>query len=326
MQVELSDDPAAFGARDWTSLVEADPEGSIFHTPAFLETWWQEFEPGGRLVIAFAEDAGATAAVCAFDVRDDLLTFLGGFDVSDYLGPVGLPGIEDRAAKALVGTVCSLEGWHRGDLAGLPADGRWLPALARAFEAAGVRVETAEDGVTPLIDLPGDFEAYEQMLSSKHRHEMRRKARRLERDAGAFRLVPTTAENLDPHLDRFIELHRSSEGPKGKFMVPGMEGFFRHLAGDLADPGPFRLTFIETAGELMAGAIAFRFKDSLSLYNSAFDHAHRALAPGMVLIAEMIRAAIDEGVGRFDLLKGDLEYKYRFGARARPVSRLLIRR
>jgi CelD/BcsL family acetyltransferase involved in cellulose biosynthesis len=321
MQVELTDDPAAFRARDWTSLVEGDPEGSIFHTPAFLETWWQEFEPGGRLAIALAEDAA-----CAFDVRDDLLTFLGGFDVTDYLGPVGLPGVEDRAAEAIVDAVCALEGWHRGDLAGLPSDGRWLPALARAFEAAGARVETGEDGVTPLIDLPGDFAAYEQMLSPKHRHEMRRKARRLERDAGPFRLVPTTAENLGSHLDRFIAMHRSSEGPKGKFMVPGMEAFFRHLAGDLVDPGPFRLTFIEAAGELMAGAISFRFKDSLSLYNSAFDHAHRALAPGMVLIAEMIRVAIEEGVARFDLLKGDLAYKYRFGARARPVSRLLIRR
>ena len=32
-----------------------------------------------------------------------------------------------------------------------------------------------------------------------------------------------------PLLDRFVELHRMSEGPKGVFMVPGMEIFFRRL-------------------------------------------------------------------------------------------------
>ncbi len=182
------------------------------------------------------------------------------------------------------------------------------------------------DGVTPLLDLPETFEAYEATLSSKHRHEMRRKRRRLERDAGPFRLVHTTPETLQPNLDRFIELHKASEGPKGKFMVPGMEQFFRDLAGDLVDPGPFRLVFIEVLGELMAGAVFFRSKDAVYLYNSAFDHAHRELAPGMVLIAELIRSSIEEGLSRFDLLKGDLEYKYRFGARPRPVKRLLVTR
>jgi CelD/BcsL family acetyltransferase involved in cellulose biosynthesis len=265
-------------------------------------------------------------AVAAFDVREGMLQFLGGFDVTDYMGPVGLPGVEEPVAAALVDAIAGLDGWSRADLAGLPSDGRWLPALAGAFEGAGMRTAVEEDGITPLLDLPGSFEAYLATLSSKHRHEMRRKARRLERDAGPFELVPTTRANTDAHLDRFFELHRSSEGPKGRFMVAGMEMFFRHLAHDFLEPGPFRLTFVRAAGELMAGAVWFRHKDSVSLYNSAFDHAHRALAPGMVLVAELIREAIEDGVARFDLLKGDLEYKYRFGARPRPVRRLLVAR
>jgi CelD/BcsL family acetyltransferase involved in cellulose biosynthesis len=46
----------------------------------------------------------------------------------------------------------------------------------------------------------------------------------------------------------------------------------------------------------------------------------------MVLVAEDIRSAIEEGLGAFDLLKGDYEYKYRFGAHARSVRRLVARR
>ncbi len=46
----------------------------------------------------------------------------------------------------------------------------------------------------------------------------------------------------------------------------------------------------------------------------------------MVLVADMIRQAIADGCRRFDLLKGDLGYKYRFGARPRPVRRLRLSR
>jgi CelD/BcsL family acetyltransferase involved in cellulose biosynthesis len=325
MQVQLTNDPKAFRAREWDALAGADPEGTFFHTPEFLKTWWEEFHPGGRLLLAFVEEGAEAVAACGFEIRDDLLCFLGGFDVTDYMGPVGAPGVEDAAAKELVRAL-GAEPWTRADLAGLPEDGRWLPALARAFEAAGMRVEIGDDGVTPLLDLPPTFEDYEAMLPSKHRHEMRRKHRRLERDAGEIELHRTTRENLDHHLDRFIEWHRSSEGAKGKFMHAGMEIFFRHLGHDFAYPGPFRLTYIQAGGVVMAGAISFRFGDAEYLYNSAYDHAHRALAPGMVLIAEMIREAVGDGLSRFDLLKGDLDYKYRFGARARAVKRLLVSR
>jgi CelD/BcsL family acetyltransferase involved in cellulose biosynthesis len=46
----------------------------------------------------------------------------------------------------------------------------------------------------------------------------------------------------------------------------------------------------------------------------------------MVLVAELIREAIEEGRSMFDFLKGDLGYKYRFGAKPRRVCRLLLDR
>jgi CelD/BcsL family acetyltransferase involved in cellulose biosynthesis len=46
----------------------------------------------------------------------------------------------------------------------------------------------------------------------------------------------------------------------------------------------------------------------------------------MVLVAEDIRLAIEEGCTRFDLLKGDYAYKYRFGAVPKRVRRLVVSR
>src|SRR5919197_2347236 len=104
-------------------------------------------------------------------------------------------------------------------------------------------------------------------------------------------------------------MHRASEGPKGKFMKAGMEIFFRRLGESFLPDGVFRLAFLEAAGRRMAGAIAFFFQGTVYLYNSAFDREFRALAPGMVLVADLIEWVIGEGCRRFDMLKGDLGYK-----------------
>ena len=82
----------------------------------------------------------------------------------------------------------------------------------------------------------------------------------------------------------------------------------------MCERGIFRLSFIRVNGELAAGTIGFVFEGTYSLYNSAFDRGWQRLAPGMVLVAEDMREAIDDGCAVFDFLKGDYAYKYRFGA------------
>src|SRR5205807_2845724 len=90
--------------------------------------------------------------------------------------------------------------------------------------------------------------------------------------------------------------------------------------------GVFRLSFIEIEGAKVAGAIGFAYGGTFSLYNSAFDREWRHLSPGMVLVAELVERAIAEGCTLFDMLKGDLEYKYRFGAVPRAVKRISVTR
>ena len=330
IRVVSSEDPRDFQRRDWNDLVLADPAGTIFHTPEFLKLYWEEFgEQPGHLLLTFGEGpGGAQVAAAAFEVSDDTLRFLGGTEVTDYLGPVGAPEVREAFATELWRTLIDRDDWRRADLRGLPQDGPWLPALREAAMASGARVEETEDqnGVAPALDLPPTWEGYLAALPAKLRHEIRRKAKRLEGEAGPFGIEIATAETLLPLLDRFVELHRMSEGPKGVFMVPGMEIFFRRLGETLCERGIFRLTFVRVGDELAAGTIGFRFRDTYSLYNSAFDRAWQRLSPGMVLVAENIRRAIDDGCERFDFLKGDYAYKYRFGARKRHVRRLVIER
>jgi CelD/BcsL family acetyltransferase involved in cellulose biosynthesis len=330
VRIVFSEDGRDFQRRDWSAIVEVDPAGTFFHTPGFLKLYWEEFgQTPEHLLLAFAEvDGGDQVGACAFERVGDTLRFLGGTEVTDYMGPVALPDLRDAVAKELWAGLLTRGDWAAADLRGLPEDRPWLGILAGAAAAQGLSVEEAadENGVAPIVDLPPTWDGYLRGLPAKLRHEIKRKARKLEAEAGPYRIHLADARTLTPFLDRFVELHRMSEGPKGVFMQPGMEIFFRRLGEAFLPTEVFTLTFIEVGGELAAGTIGFRHGGTYSLYNSAFDRVWQALGPGMVLIAEDIRLAIDSGCVAFDLLKGDYGYKYRFGARRRAIRRLVVRR
>lgn len=326
MRVELTGDASAFMARGWGDLVAGDPEGTFFHTPAYLKLWWEEFGRG-TLLLAFVIDAqGKMVAACPFEVLDGSLRFMGGLDVTDYMGPVSRPGLEEVAANELMRALAFEVRWDQADLRGLPMEGRWLATLEAAAAPVGIGAERGSDGVAPLIELPPDFDAYLAGLPAKLRHEIKRKERRLVEEAGPYRITFSTPETLESDFDRFVELHKSSPGPKGKFMHAEMEIFFRRLGESFLESNHLHMAFIEVEGRKAAGAIGFAFRNTFSLYNSVFDRAFSRLSPGMVLMAELIRRGTDLGMRRFDMLKGDLEYKYRFGSVPRDIGRLVLRR
>jgi CelD/BcsL family acetyltransferase involved in cellulose biosynthesis len=329
MRIELSSDPRDFARRDWSHLVSVDPAGTFFHTPDFLKLYWEEFgEQTDQLLLAFGVEDGEQVGAVAFERSGSTIGFLGGTEVTDYMGPVGLPEVQAAYAKELFASLTRRDDWDRADLRGLAEDRAWLGLLTEAADAQGLSTEVLDDqnGVAPFLPLPGSYEEYLAGLPSKLRHEIKRKARKLEADAGPYRIRVAHGDTLVPYLDRFVELHRTSEGPKGVFMQPGMEIFFRRLGEAFGPRGIFNLVFIEVQGRKVAGTIGFRFEGTYFLYNSAFDRDWRHLSPGMVLVAEDIRIAIEGGCSAFDLLKGDYEYKYRFGSYPRGIKRLVVRR
>jgi CelD/BcsL family acetyltransferase involved in cellulose biosynthesis len=233
VRIAFSEDGQDFHRRGWNQLVDADPAGTFFHTPAYLKLYWEEFgETPDHLLLAFAEeDDGTQVGAVAFERIGGTLRFLGGTEVTDYMGPVGIPERHDAIAKELWSALLTREDWADADLRGLLEVHPWVGLLRDAAAGQGLAVDELQDpdDVAPYLPLAPTWDGYLASLPAKLRHEIRRKARKLTEEAGRYRIVTADEETLDPLLDRFVELHRMSEGPKGVFMVPGMEIFFRRL-------------------------------------------------------------------------------------------------
>jgi CelD/BcsL family acetyltransferase involved in cellulose biosynthesis len=237
---------------------------------------------------------------------DDVVLFAGDPDVTDYHTPFG-DGCED-----LIAEIAEEHSPQRFVLDSLPEEA--AKPLASGLQEAGWVVESRTHEVTAVLDLPDTFDDYLTAIGKKERHEMRRKRRRYESAVGP--VVHETHRGPGWAFEEFVRLHRMAEGEKGQFLTEERLEFFRCLA----ELDGWRLDLLKTP-DGAASAIVFGFSDPSGyyLYNSAYDPALAESSPGVVLLGSMIELAIEENAPRFDFLKGDETYKFRLGARPRPL-------
>jgi CelD/BcsL family acetyltransferase involved in cellulose biosynthesis len=300
----------------WEELERRSAEDNIFMTHHWQHAWWKDlggtadlhllaFRHGERLVgIAptYREMAGGFPVV----------RFGGGLEVTDYTGFLVEAGYQEAVGRAFLEHCLESPGLVL-DLHFLRSDGVTLAALSQAARDMDRRYSVAVEEVSPRIPLPADFESYLQSLNKKDRHELRRKRRRLE-EAGGWVVRESNAETLPEDLEVFFRLHAASTRAKADFLTPDVQHFFRHICHHLLDEGWLCLRTLDHAGRPVAAVLGFVYAGKLLLYNSGYDPGLLRLSPGLVLMSEEIRLAIEAGLDELDFLRGNEKYKYDLGA------------
>jgi CelD/BcsL family acetyltransferase involved in cellulose biosynthesis len=85
------------------------------------------------------------------------------------------------------------------------------------------------------------------------------------------------------------------------------------------------LSFLTVNGEKAAGYLSFDYLNRLWVYNSGLDRRFMEYSPGWVLLGYLLQWANENGYAEFDFMRGDEEYKYRFGAVDRFVMRVTLK-
>ena len=325
MKVDLLDGLDAVGEAAWQGLLARSAFPSPFMSWPWQTAWLGAFGAGRRLRLLRVRDgAGDLAGLLPlYEEGAHIFRILGGVDVSDYLDLIAPAGAEEEVWAALLQSHAAAPGiWDLHAIRASSPTVTLLPALAPAY---GLSAASAVEERCPVLDLPATWDAYLATLSGKQRHELGRKMRRLERElSGTATASYASWSELSAWLPAFFELHRGSHAGKARFMDARMERFFRAAIEGLAERGMARLWMLEHQGRAIAAFICVEWPGAVGLYNSGFDTGRAALSPGIVLLARIIRDAIERGLVRFDFLRGEESYKLGFGAHSEDLYRIQV--
>lgn len=313
-------------ASEWEALHSTSPTSTPFNSLPYARLWWAYFGGADRLEVWVVRTGDRIVGIAPFyrtgnDSGEEVLRLVGGLDISDYLDVLSVAGYEAEVVSALV--ACAAD-CCRLDLHNIPHASPTREAFLRLATRGTATVMAQREAVCPVIPLPESWEAYLAQLEGKQRREIRRKLKKAGQDmlVGWYRATP---DSIDEDMATFVQLHRQSGADKADFMTPAMAQFFTELAHLFAERGWLDLVFLKLNGHPAAAYFAFRFRGSVMLYNSGFDPEYaEVLSPGWLLLCYHIERAIAAGFRRYDFMRGDEEYKFRFGGKSEPVYQLTV--
>jgi CelD/BcsL family acetyltransferase involved in cellulose biosynthesis len=294
-----------------------------FVLPVWLKVWWDLFGAGHESYIHVVQEDGKTIGIAPLMKTADIVSFLGSTDVCDYQDFIIGPGKEKAFFSALLDGL-KKQGIRSLDLAHVRPDSAVLNFLSRLAQEKGFAVETTKEDISFEMELPATFDAYLVSLTTKQRHEVRRKLRRLtEEGTIAYRFIDKEPE-LSAALETFFRMFVESRQDKAAFLTSQMRDYFKALVAAMAKTGLLRLGVLELDSKPVAEILCFEYQGCMYLYNSGYDPQYIGLSAGLLSKVLAIKDSIDKGIKKFDFLKGQEPYKAHLGGKEVPLFRCRI--
>lgn len=293
----------------------------------WLYQWTRQYLGGNRLwILIVVDEDGRVRGIAPFYIRVVRprhgigyreIAFLGTEEVcSSYLDVIA----ESAYKQAIWQRLCrflfqeAAEEWDIATLEEIPAESSTIGTLMDVFEEAGKVIEIRTSTCCPIISLPHSCADYRRVLSANHRYNLQRKRKALER----LGLVSYHHIQKEPEasqaFDSVVRLHEKRWMLKGAgggvFRRACFLAFHRDLVKVFEEKGWLSLSLLTLDDRPVAGIYGFVYEGAYYFYLPGFDPtAAPRTSPGMLVLGHRIEQAIEEGLGCFDLLQGDADYK-----------------
>jgi len=338
MQIETIRETADWAAlaKEWNALLEESHLRVPFLTYEFQRAWWDhlgggEWEDAQLNVLVAREIDGRLLGIAPlFRIQNERgqwnLHFIGTHEIADFLDFIVRPEKHAAFLQTVIEYLSADDEWTSLDLYNLLDTSRTSEVLSTITveKPWDFKVETLQP--SPYIPVPPTFDEYTASLDSKQAHELRRKLRRAAKNPETISTEIIEDRSLLPAaLQDFFAL-MCQETDKNQFLTPRMRDQMEAIALTVFDGGWLQLFFLKAGNKRIAGYMNFDFDSCIWAYNAGFNNQYAELSPGWLIMAEIMRWSIEHGRKIFDFMRGDEEYKYRFGAIDRFVQRVIITR
>jgi CelD/BcsL family acetyltransferase involved in cellulose biosynthesis len=303
---------------EWERLFEADDEATPFSSPEWARAWWPHWAGAASPFLVAVRDGdrlvGLAPLVLARRGPFRVLTELGR-PPSNYWDVLSEPAVRAEAgALALRELGARGHEWHALLLGGV----RTGSATEQAVLSAGLRLRRRRPSPYPGIELPATFEEYLGGLPRKRRKDLRRHMRRLEDGRLELRDVTEPSE-LTAAMQRWQDIRVRWWQHRGKRMDPEhastrFRDFMRDLVALMVPRGLAQVWELRYEGAVVGVEVNLADRRTYYSWMGAYDPSAAHLGLGKLAIGESIRASIAAGREYYDLMVGDEDYKYWYGA------------
>ncbi len=286
---ELAADARAF----WFDRHTTDPRyDSAFFNPGFANA---VHTSGCDVLVRVGRNAAGT--VCALMPVNRARTRMRplGWPGADFQGPILAPGLSIDPLELFPAGVRSFEFDHLLDV----CDGfsPWI----------------TQRNASPYVDTVGGMDGYTGRASKSGRQNMsqaRRRVAKAEREIGAVRFESDVVD--DALLRRVIELKRAqykATGARDYFEDPRRTAMLENILHTRDSDFRGVLSAVYAGDRLLAAHFGMQANGVLHWWFPVYDPDFSALAPGWILLRELVLAAPEMGVERIDLGRGEDNYK-----------------
>ncbi|MBI4731510.1 MAG: GNAT family N-acetyltransferase [Chloroflexi bacterium] len=323
-------------ASEWNRLLAESAANVPFLRHEYLSTWWAtrgggEWPDTAELAVVTATQDGRLAGIAPLFFANNLegepsLLLLGSIEISDYLDLIVRPADLQPFVSGLFDFLAAASfAWKTLDWHNLPETSPSLPVLQAEAGRRGWTFSVEKTYHAPSIPLTGDFETYLAGIDKKQRHEIRRKMRRAEELGGVRWYIVEDESTLDAEMDAFLDL-MAADTEKAAFLTGVMRSQMRRAVHAAFKAGWLQLAFLTVHGKKAAGYLDFDYQNRIWVYNSGLDRRFMEYSPGWVLLGYLLQWANDNKRGEFDFMRGNEDYKYRFGGVDKFVVRVKVAR
>ena len=291
---------------------------TVFQTPAYLCAYRRVFGAGKtfhRLTLADA-DQRATAFLMTRGRTARRLEWWGA-----GIADIGAASLSSPDAAPLLWTkIAALARQnHAAQLAQIEATS---PLVGLAAQS-GWTVSQAE--ACPVLALPDAWNDYVSGLGKNMREQIKRYPKRLGKEFRVEYQLAQSADEVRIALDDLFQLHGKrwrARGQAGVLATPRRQKFHRVLCEALRRKNQLRLWTLRCDDRAACVLLSYFYDGRYSFFIGGFEPELMRWSVGTCLFARVFQLAIEEGAHEFDFLRGEEEYKYRFGAVNRDYKTL----
>lgn len=169
----------------------------------------------------------------------------------------------------------------------------------------GIRITLAAAG-SQYLDLKGDFESYENSLSSRRRYDIRRARKKAQQYGETCQHIHSLNQgNVIELLEQAYNVEdRSWKNTTGTSIAlnEDFKSFFSCLFGIISRSDNAVIAFFNINEQPVASYLAIQRFGRLWILKIGYDKDYAACSPGILLTHEMIRYAHDQGLAAFEFL------------------------